>query len=300
MKKIILILICLYTVSAYAQKNSTFFEVPEKSLVFDFGYGIPFFQNNLLKSDFWNKKNNFTIQPNVSFRKQLSKVDYYANNEATPSILAIGGGLGISFLKKTVFFDNYSETITDIYDADNKLFTANLLYNNIEESVFLTYLDIPLYLEFGRPNKKKISGWFQIGLKTSILLTKKISGSGFYTSKGYYPDWDIELYNIPELGFYTGGDSYTEPEYKLSTVVLWGTASGGIIFPFSNWVDNFIRHTMLRIGAGLDYSLTKISKSTSDPFFNGASYRINQSNILGGNGSRILSLKLEIGLIYSL
>lgn len=275
--------------------------VPEKSLAFNVAYGVPFLKNDLTSSDFWERKTGTAMHLAVDFRKQLKKEKIVDDYEITvPTGFAIGVGLGVSYYNKKIYFDNFSENLLGIYDYDDTKFNAFMSYKNIEESANFTYLDIPLYIEYGKPYQTKLNGWVKLGIKTSLLIANKFSGTGTYTSTGYYPEWDVELHNIPNLGLYTDRQSYEDAEYKFSPFVIWGCLSGGINIPFTSFNENRLSKFILRVGGNLEYTLTSVSKKSAAPFFSGASYRINQSNLLGGDGSRMLALKLEIGLIYCL
>jgi len=71
MKKIIFIVSLFLAATAYSQESGSFrvktdnsgvevieylVDVPKQSIVLNFGYNIPFINNSLTKSDFWNKK----------------------------------------------------------------------------------------------------------------------------------------------------------------------------------------------------------------------------------------------------
>lgn len=323
MKKIFLLQICLlYTILSFGQvtggndvyrasiDTSKVFKnlkvekreiVPQKTIVFNLSYGTPIFINSLLNNEFWNKRPGSVFQFNANFKYQLFEKTFVDEYEIeAPTNFGFGVGLGISNYNKSIYFDNYSENLNNILDIDNTYFNAILNYKNINESVNLSYFDIPLFIEYGKPNLTKSSIWIQTGIKASFLIAKNFTGKGDYSSKGYYPQWDTELYNIPYLGFYNNKTAYENAEFKFSPFVLWWTLSGGVNIPLTNFNENTLSNFILKIGAKAEYSLTRISKESSDPYFSGASFRTNQSNMLGGDGARIFSLKFEIGLIYSL
>jgi hypothetical protein len=271
-------------------------KVPHHSIVFNMGYGFSALNNSLTKVESWQKKAGTGLLFGIDYRLQFPKQD----GSGDFSIIGLAMGLGISYHKQSASLDNHSEHLQGFTDADGTLCDVTLDYQGIKESVSLTYLDIPLYLEIGKPSRVKISGYLDIGVKGSILLSGKFSGSGNYTSTGYYQNWDVSLHDVPELNYFTDKQSYENPSYKLSRFVLWGTLSGGVSFPFSSLEKDRFSSWILRIGGRIDYSLNKISKEVYEPYFKGSSYRINQSNLLGGTGSRILKLGLDVKLIYCL
>jgi len=327
MKKIILTLLFLCTISVFAQvevgtniltgvadttrsyQNVDFklrVIVPKNAIVFNLGYNIPILQNALLKQDFWDKKIGTGIDFSVNFRHHFqNKVIENEKVITKPTLFAIEAGLGVSYLHKSCGFIEFSNTLSNYTDVDKNLCDVKLKYDNVKESFSLTYLDIPVSMEIGKLSQIKISGFLKLGVKASVLISKKVIQEGSYTSSGYYLDWDCPIHgdrgDIPELGYYTN-KSLKDPEYNLSPFVLWGSISGGVNFPFSSIEKNRIATWILRVSAKLDYSLTPVSKklNISELDFEGAKFRLHQSNMLGGNGSRIFSAGISVGLIYCL
>jgi hypothetical protein len=223
-----------------------------------------------------------------------------------PTWVAMGVGLGVSHLRKSAGFKNHTESLAGYIDKDNDPCTVNLKYADVKESFSLTYLDVPIYLEIGRPNRIKISGFCKLGVKASILISNKVECKGTFTSEGVYEDpYYVTLHDVPPLGYYTNENCYLNPEthkmdYKLSPFVIWGSISGGVNIPFYSIEKKRLAQWILRVSAKVDYSLTPISKSLPDPYFTDAKFHLFQSNMLGGDGSKILSAGISIGLIYCL
>ncbi len=280
--------------------------VPEKSLIFNLGYGVPFMFNELTNTGFWNKEMGAAFHFEAGFRKQF-QTDRTEDGEIiqVPTLWAFGLGLSVNYYSQSAHFDNYAENLPGFIDADGDICDVNLSYNNVEEKVSQLYIDLPLYFEIGKLNQVKTSAFFNMGVKASLLISSSVSGNGTWTSDGYYPEWDVILdgsqSGIPPLDYYTNVPCYNNPQYKLSPFVLWGTLAGGVNIPFSSLEKNRVSNFLLRIGAKAEYSLTKVSKANTDSYyFNNADYRVNQINMLGGKGSRMLLVGLELGLIYCL
>ncbi len=330
MKKVICILMLFCSVTVYAQSEvgndflivtsdstsefqKTIFKrrviVPAKSIIFNAGYSIPFLHNDLVKSDYWAKNLGSAASFEVDFRKQFQK-DRTEDGEIikVPTLWAIGMGLSVNYYTQSAEFTCDSVVkLPGLIDADGDMYEAHLDYKEVKESVSLTYISLPLYLEIGKLNQVKTSAFVRVGVKASLLISDNFSGEGRYTSTGYYDKpkktdepWNVMLDDIPPLNFYNDAPCYDNPEYKASPFVLWGTISGGINIPFSSLEKNRVSDFILRIGAKAEYSLTKVSKASSEPYFTGAPCRINQANMLGGSGSRILAVGLELGLVYCL
>jgi len=328
MKKISLILCFFYLIAANAQidvgnnlvsgtvdttkmvqniflKNRV--KVPDNAIVFNIDYCIPVVMNSLLKNNCWkgNKKTGTQVDFSVDYRKHFFHQEI-ENDEVIsyPSLFALGVGLGFSYITKSIGFDLYSEKLENYTDVDGDLCHVSLEYKNVNEKVSLYYLDVPLYLEIGKLSRVKISGFFKIGVKNSLLVAHQLTAEGTSTSTGYYPGAGCTLHDIEELGYFTNRPCYFDglrnitPDYHLSRYVLWGTIAGGVNIPFSSLEKNKLAKFILRLGAKLDYTITPVGKKIPESWFEGTNFRLFQSNLLGGNGTRILSPGVTISLIY--
>lgn len=259
------------------------------SLSLSAGIGFPFLTSNLIANDFWEKSFSPTEQVYLS----------YETPQLSPKApISLNVGIGIRYFKLSRKFKNFDETINNLTDKDENIFNRLSSYNNISEKVSLTYLDIPLAISFGKPNVNKVSAWGKIGITPSFTVGKKFSGEGTYNYSGYYPQWNVELYDIDELGYVTDAQSYENTEYSVNPFVIWANISGGIFIPFSNVEKKRISPWVLKFGVVCNYSITKISKALTDPISEDVSYHVGKSNILGGSNTRLLSIGLEVGIIY--
>jgi len=307
-KQIFTVLFSLSATFLFAQANVNHnlledrFIVPQNAISFNLGYGIPTITNALTNQDFWDKRLGTGLSFGVDYRHHFFTSNIVSNIEVSqPTMFGVGIGLGINRLTQQAIMDyTHTEIIRNFVDRDGDICDVTLSYRGIRERVSLTYLDIPLFLEIGRPSQARLSGYFNAGLRASILISNTFSGEGTFTSTGFYSHINgnlanVTLYNIPGLNFFTDKNAYTDPEYDLSRFVLWGSLSGGINIPLgrapvSSWI--------LRVGARVDYTLLPVSRAIPEPYFTGANFRINQSNMLGGNGSRIFMFGLDVRLIY--
>jgi len=319
MKRISFLLVFLCTLSTYAQidvqnnvvtgkvdttrevQNITLksrVRVPANAWIFNLGYNNPWITNSLTKNDFWKSKSGFGADFSVQYRKQFFKKVIENNDVITkPTVVGFGVGLGVTVFHKTAGFENYSETLPDFTDADNALCYISLTYKDVKEAFTLTYLDLPLYLEFGKLSRIKTSAYINLGVKASLLVSKTYKNNGIYTSTGYYEDTDVRLSDIPELNYFSGVLFYKNPQPDLSPFVLWGVISGGVNFPFSSIENNKIAKWILRISGKLEYSILPVNKALEETYFKGSALRINQINMLS-NKSRIFTAGVTLSFIY--
>jgi hypothetical protein len=322
MKKIAFIFICFYTATAYMQidvGNNLFsgivdttrtvqnimlksrIKVPNHTIILNLGYNIPIFSNLKKDAGFWNTKAGTGVDFSVDYRKQFNtNVIENENVVSVPSWLALGAGLGFSFFHKAAAVDFFSETLSNYTDIDGDNCIVALNYKNVKESVSICYLNVPVYLEIGKLSRIKTSAFFKLGLKASILVSKKFKYEGTYSSTGYYPARDVTLHDVDRLGYFSKAECYNPLEAKLSPFVLWGFVSGGVNFPFSSLEKNKLAKWMMRINVNLDYSLTTVSKTMENTQFKNAAFHLHQSNILCAKGRRIFAPGFSLSLIYCL
>lgn len=254
------------------------------------GLGGPFLFSNLLSHDFWERGLNIMQQYSV----------YYESPQINPTLpLSLQIGVGISHYRIERYFAHYEETINGLVDMDQDSYDAICSYYNVREKLSLLYLDIPLSMVWGKPNPSKVSFWGKLGLNFSFNVQSQFTGEGTHSISGYYPAWDIVLYDIPELSFAQNKKSYSGVRYNPRTFVLWGTLSGGIYIPlYAGGKKRLSSSWLLKMGLKCNYSLTKISDGQQAALLEGSNYHIGQSNILGGTKTRILSLGAEVGIMY--
>jgi len=280
-----------------------------KSIVINAGYGWPSISNDFpieLKDNF-DKNSGSAWQFSVHFRKQFMKEA--AVNERVfdvPTAVAFGAGIGLSHFNKSIGFKSFEENLEET-DKDVDNYTAHLIYSDVTEELGLTYLDIPLYLEFGKPSKTKFQPYARIGLKGSLLISKNASRGGSFSSTGHYTrvdgkTVDVILFDVSDLEFSNNGDLFydknTAPELNLNSFVLWSTVAAGFNIPLSSPDKDILRNVILRIGVKWDYSLMPISNNIeNESVFKKSQYWLKQSNILREGGNHLQFIGLEIGLI---
>ena len=207
-------------------------------------------------------------------------------------LISVGAGVGYSSYKTEMTSESFSE---QVHSSDNGHQLINYIeMNQLYEELNLSYIDIPVYLEFGNPNVDRIGFYGRFGIKTSFNVKSNFYGEGTYTSWGDYPECSVTLYNIPELGYYSDKPIYNNEEsVNLNPVNFSLLLSGGVSFPISNYI-------ILKVGANLNMGLSDISDDKSDS--NSSNNNPWEYKRLLNNSSKssIRSYGIEIGLIYNL
>lgn len=198
---------------------------------------------------------------------------YFGTARLSRSImLTLEAGVGIRSLKLSASRAP-GELVENGIDANGDSFQAMYTFGALQESQSLTYLDIPVRVCFGEPAKGQMGLYVKLGVTPSVKIADRFQGSGKYTLKGYYPQWDVTLENIVELGFGSDLEYYTAdnpPEAK--GFVLWGNAMLGGYLPLGGKL-------LLNAGVGVDVPFMALTKTNA--------------------GSQAVIPSFEIGTVYS-
>ncbi len=169
-------------------------------------------------------------------------VDYYhffKNN------WAIRSGLGVQTFsaEATLNYTNRTEAV----DADNESYTLNTIYNNWREEQNGTMLSIPLGIVYKHQLKDSWQLISSLGVKAFIPLSVKgQSAGGTIETRGYYPQYNVEMYGMPQHNLLTVSNVPTQSLDM--NIMAAGTAELGVMHTLSK--------VNLYAGFYLDYGLT--------------------------------------------
>lgn len=206
----------------------------------------------------------------------MKKVEvYYGTPRLTASFpVSIEAGVGVRSLKLSAT-RSPGDLVENGVDANGDSFQATYSFGALQESYSLTYLDIPVRICFGQPAKGHVGVYAKLGLTPSVKIADNFQGTGTYTLKGYYPQWDVTLENITELGFGSGLEYYTaDNQPEASAFVLWGNAMVGAYAPLKS------TRILLNAGLGVDVPFMALTQTHA--------------------GNKAVIPSFEIGMIYSL
>lgn len=194
---------------------------------------------------------------------------------------SIEAGIGMRNYKLSSSGAPGVETV-DATDADGDTYQAIYTYGNRSESLALTYLDIPVRACFvGQPARNHVNVYAKVGVTPSVLLSSTFTGVGRYELKGYYPQWDVTLEDIPSLGFGSDMECYDDVEPDLNGFVVWGNLAVGAYVPFG--------HSPLLLNAGLGLDIPLMGAGTAA-----------EGMHLLRNGGKAVIPTAEVGLIITL
>ena len=173
-------------------------------------------------------------------------------------------------------------------DNDGDPFKAHYSFNDLEEKLGLTYLDIPVRLCVSQPLKDRVTVYAKAGLTPSFKIGSSFKGSGTYTLEGYYPQWDVTLNDVDVLGFGSDLECYDAFQPEVKPFVLWGNLAFGAYVPFKE------SPVELNAGVKFDFPLTSFGAAANGDFIPGT-----HAAVLS-NGGKATIMSLELGVVYNL
>jgi OmpA-OmpF porin, OOP family len=190
----------------------------------------------------------------------------------------INTGFGIQSAQSvgTLNFIQENEAI----DADGDNFILRSRYNSWKEKQNSLFIDIPLGLQYQHWCNENLGILASAGVKASIPFASKYKvKSGSIAITGYYPQWDVELADMPQHGFST----YSEkPDGNLNLKTSLSLYSElGVLYKLSQKYD-------LYAGGYFNYGINNIADAAGhsvyqpDGTYNGmiSSYRAGSVKLL--------------------
>lgn len=140
---------------------------------------------------------NATTSPTFGYKLSLSYDFWILPN--------LGVGSGASFSSWRSRTTNSDDFITqNAIDKDGESYQHHTSLSSITERQSITFLDIPLRISFrttpARPFRLEANAWAGLAITTSAKF--KVTG-GSISTQGFYPQYNLTLYDMPVNGFYT-------------------------------------------------------------------------------------------------
>ena len=169
-------------------------------------------------------------------------------------------------------------------DKDNDYYYEKIKAT-ITESNSLTYLTVPLGIRYS-VGKEKFHFTGQAGFEISFLLSSRYSATGNSDHRGWYPQYRVELYDLPDYGFskevVDENDTWELSIFNLSAYISMGAEL------------KLSRNIFLYGGPFLNAGLTDLGYSTSK-------HRDDYINLTGNPGKlSTFSAGIVLELIYKL
>lgn len=185
-------------------------------------------------------------------------------NHRFRNLLAYGFGIGISSYSMNIASRGEITKIipnqldcSDDQSTAQRTYDAIMHYSSLRQNTKLTFIDIPVFIDFGNINYDRIGFYLNTGITASFPIFDHFSASGDYRQVGYYEYFDIYLPQLPGL-FRFDDELYTgESHYELSPFVVSAHISLGITYPLLGGL-------ILSVGPVFNHSVIDIAKPSNN------------------------------------
>lgn len=205
----------------------------------------------------------------------------YMRNIHTRWGISTGLELGL-YQTKASLSSNVLYTTHEI-DSENSAFEYRVKASGYREEQKVWALNIPLMLQF-HPELNKNGLYAQLGMRMGISVSSKYSTSADQiVATGYYPDYNLEITDLPVHGFGTQQGWKGEGEYDLKP--SWSAAAE------AGWRFKLSGSNHLYAGLFFDYGLNDIKRSEG----NGALLGYQPAGLSKSQATGLFELKEETG-----
>jgi len=176
---IAVIVLCLSVVTGRAQDKKLEFEIGG-------GYGL---------SGITGKIENGSITPGMGGRFSIGAKYFFSEK------IGIGFDCSIAKYNGTAKLSDYSAAIAST-DDEEESFEYRVVASGIAEDIHFLAAEPALYLAYRQKISDKLGIYGKLGIKASVFLSAAYQcKAGTLETRGYYPAYNVELYELPNHGF---------------------------------------------------------------------------------------------------
>jgi hypothetical protein len=209
----------------------------------------------------------------------------------------ITGGLNIllgvrhSSFSGNFVLSNYSNEYPSV-DADNEEYTRIVNSPQINETQNLSYLDFQFGLQYRVPDAEKVKFYFSASTLYSIVLKSEYTASGTFSYEGYYPQYNITLFDLENYNFPSNKALNYSDELKTTSniSVLFGL---GMEIKVSEDVN-------FNLGLNYQYGLKNISDYETNSYLISDTPNDYDSIMKASASTKLKSYGLTLGLVFIL
>ncbi|UCH13800.1 MAG: outer membrane beta-barrel protein [Bacteroidales bacterium] len=175
------------------------------------------YNNDVYSDDNWKAEGTFGYSGGIGYTYYLSRS------------VGVFGGLSLTNYKTNLKLENFNiETNTlQLIDKDNDVY-YRYIQADVEEQNSLTYLDVSLGANLNKYIKENAFGiYLSAGGQFSYLFMSKYKITGSSTHTGYYPEYHVVLYDLPDYDF-TSENLDDENDWELNSFNISAYLSFGV------------------------------------------------------------------------
>lgn len=177
-----------------------------------------------------------------------------------------GARLLYSTYKTSVSLLDYKQQTVYLSDIDNDQFYLSMNANKLNENVSVSFIEIPIFYSYTHQllNMKRINHIYaNIGPSFGIQISNNYTSTGLSTHTGYYPEYHVVLYDIPEYGYLSNYNYDVEGKTKIKSFNVSGMLEAGVNFYIANKLS-------LDAGVFANIGLLNLSENNESYYYSSA------------------------------
>jgi hypothetical protein len=203
--------------------------------------------------------------------------------------IGISTGIGYNSFDSELSLTSYSNKF-NATDSENEPYERRITGSDIKESQNISYLSLPLCINFQVPVGSRFGFYFNTGINLSIPMSKDYSSGGTFSFSGYYTAYNVLLQNLPDYGFPENSPVNTNGNLELKSLNIEALAGAGLQLFIS-------KKSQFAIGAVYGRSLSTISNYPAADQFQIAS-DIDRINSMMGGSSKAIAESIGLRLTF--
>ena len=205
--------------------------------------------------------------------------------------IGISTGIDYNSYSAELSLNSYTNTFTTT-DSEDETYERHISGSDIRELQNISFLSVPVCLNFRIPAGTAFGLFLQAGANLSIPVNHEYKSTGTFTFSGYYPSYNILLHDLPEYGFPTDAAISTTGKLELKSYNIEGLAIAGFKYTIKSKFQ-------IMVGVRYSRSLSAISNYPSIDKFQLSSDVDRINSMMGGCKSSLAeSLGLSLSLRY--
>jgi len=227
-------------------------------------------------------------KPKLSYGGKFEYSYYFTPN------WGVGVGVSVSMYNTEGNLDGAKKSFDGHIDDEGHPYRKDVFFRDWSESQRIIFAEVPLTLnyqyDFGMQKRRKIYVYMGAKVQLPVMASYEVR-SGELEIQGYYPRWNVQLFNLPNHGF--GREGHKPISDKLSLPFNVSALFGiGCSFEVAKMVDIFV-------GGSFEYGIFNLKASGSgDLLYEDANGELQYGGILTSSAidkANTVSVQLEVG-----
>jgi hypothetical protein len=181
-----------------------------------------------------------------------AKYSHYFNEK-----WAFATGLGVKYFHSTTTLNGMNSFST--MDTEGDSFDYRTYFTDYKESQTAFLITIPIGAQYIKPIKEDYKLLAGLGFEIGIPIYHAYkTESGQLETRGYYPEWNVELFGMPQHGFKTVSDIQKGNTSSIPTLAIYGEVGG---------LYELTRKSNLYFGTYFSYSLSSLVEKYDEALY---------------------------------